>query len=165
MRILGIDTSLRCSGFGVIERVAGALRAVEFGTIRNPASAPHSVCLCRLHDALSDLIARRKPDVAAIEGGFFFKNAKTALVLGEARGVTIAVFACRGIPIFEYSPRSVKQGLTGSGGAQKDQVARMVMAVLGLSEKPAEDAADALAIAICHAHGQSGIAALQSKPL
>ena len=111
------------------------------------------------------MLAHTRPDAAAIEGGFFFKNAKTAMILGEVRGVVIAACAAAGVPVFEYSPRLVKQALTGFGGAQKDQVSKMVMAILGLKEKPQEDAADALAIAICHVHNQSGIAALKPKPI
>lgn len=165
MRILGIDASLRSTGLGVIETAAGRLRAVEFGTVRNAQSVPHSQCLKRLYEELSALLLRAKPDAAALEGGFYFKNAKTALILGEVRGVAIAACAAAGVPVYEYSPRLVKQGLTGSGGATKQQVEKMVMAILGVTGKLQEDAADALAIAICHAHGQTGVAMLRPQPL
>lgn len=165
MRVLGIDASLRSTGLGVVESRAGRPAAVEMGTIRTPAARPHSECLSRIHAEVTALLARARPDAAAIEGGFFFKNAKTAMVLGECRGVIIAACASAGVPVFEYSPRVVKQALTGFGGAQKHQVSKMVMAVLGLKEKPQEDAADALAIALCHLNSQAGIAALRAKPL
>ena len=165
MRVLGIDTSLRCSGYAVIEAKAGRMAALEYGTIRNPADRPHSLCLREIQDALTHLITATQPEVAAIEGGFFFKNAKTAMILGEARGVVIAVCACAGLQVFEYAPRSVKQSLTGFGSAQKDQVAKMVVNLLGLKEQPQEDAGDALALAICHLQSRSGIAELQPKPI
>jgi crossover junction endodeoxyribonuclease RuvC len=165
MRILGIDASLRSSGLGVIESRAGGLHAVEYGLVKNPAARPHSECLRRLHEEVSAVLAHTRPDAAALEGGFFFKNAKTAMILGEVRGVVIAACAAGGVPVYEYSPRLVKQALTGFGGAQKDQVSKMVMSILGLKEKPQEDTADALAIAICHANNQSGIAALKPKPI
>ncbi|HBA86086.1 MAG TPA: crossover junction endodeoxyribonuclease RuvC [Verrucomicrobia bacterium] len=165
MRILGIDTSLRSSGYAVVEAKSGRIKAVEYGVIRNPSGRPHSFCLREIHDHLRHLITQTAPEAAAIEGGFFFKNAKTAMILGEARGVAIAVCASAGIPIYEYSPRSVKQSLTGFGAAQKDQVARMVMTILGLPDLPQEDAGDALAIAICHLQSRSGIPELQEKPI
>jgi crossover junction endodeoxyribonuclease RuvC len=165
MRVLGIDASLRSTGAGIIESKAGRLHAVEFATIRNPASQPHSACLKRIQDELAGLIARTRPDTAAIEGGFYFKNARTALVLGEVRGVVIATCATAGLPIYEYSPRLVKQALTGFGGAEKDQVAKMMKSILGVTEDVQEDAADALAIAICHLNNQTGIAALRPEPI
>lgn len=165
MKVLGIDASLRSTGLGVVESCAGRLAAAELGTIRNPAARSHSECLSRIHAEVTAVLARVRPDAAAIEGGFYFKNAKTAMVLGECRGVIIAACAAAGVPVFEYSPRLVKQSLTGFGGAQKDQVSKMVMAILGLKEKPQEDAADALAIALCHLNGQSGILALRAKPI
>lgn len=165
MRVLGIDASLRSTGLGVIESRAGRLAAVEYGTVRNPSAHPHSECLRRLREEVAAVLAHTRPDAAALEGGFFFKNAKTAMILGEARGVVIAACATAGVPVFEYSPKLVKQALTGFGGAQKDQVSRMVMSILGLKEKPQEDAADALALAICHIQSQSGIVELRPKPI
>jgi crossover junction endodeoxyribonuclease RuvC len=165
MRVLGIDASLRSTGIGVVESCGGRLKAVEWSTVRNPASRSHSECLHRIQTDLAGVLARLRPEGAAIEGGFYFKNAKTALVLGEVRGVVIAACAAAGIPVHEYSPRLVKQALTGFGGAQKDQVSKMVISILGLSEAPPEDAADALALAVCHLHSQTGIAALRPKPI
>ena len=165
MRILGIDASLRSTGLGVIESAGGRLAAVEVDTVRNSADLPHSVCLKTIYERTAALVARCKPDLAALEGGFFFKNAKTAMILGQVRGVVIAVCAAAEIPIYEYSPRAVKQALTGSGGASKQQVARMVIGMLGLRGELQADAGDALAIAICHLHSRSGIAALVPDPI
>ena len=166
MRILGIDTSLRSSGYAVIEEKAGRLVSLDHGIIRNAPALPHSACLREIQDALHRLLAAWKPDVAAIEGGFFFKNARTALILGEARGVVIATCAAANLEIYEYSPRSVKQALTGFGAAQKEQVAHMVMRILGLDGKPPrEDETDALGIAICHAQSRGGVAELRAQPI
>jgi crossover junction endodeoxyribonuclease RuvC len=157
MRVLGIDASLRSTGFGVVTPQAGAFRSLDFGGIRNPASRSHSACL--------GAIQVRIAEAAALEGGFYFKNARTALVLGEVRGAVIAACAVRGVPVFEYAPRRVKQSLTGTGTASKEQVARMVSVLLGLTELPPEDAADALAMALCHLNSRTGISALQPIPL
>ena len=165
MLVIGIDASLRSTGVGVVESQGSRLKLVEFSTIRNPASVSHSECLRRILDELGAVVERCKPQAAAIEGGFYFKNAKTALVLGEVRGVVIAASASAGIPIYEYSPRLVKQALTGFGGAQKDQVSKMVKSILGVGGDIQEDAADALAIAICHIQSQTGIAELRPKPI
>ena len=164
-RIIGLDISLRCSGLGVLERRAGRLVAVEYCLVRNKATLPHSACLLTLQRDLTALLERTKPEAAAIEGGFFFKNAKTAMILGEARGVVIATCAAAGVPVYEYAPRRVKQSLTGFGAAEKAQVAKMVVTILGLSETPAEDAADALALAICHAQNLTGIVQLRPAPI
>ena len=157
MRVIGIDASLRSTGAGVVETQGSGFRALEFATIRNPPSKPHSVCLCRIQQELSAMLARCQPDAAAIEGGFYFKNAKTALVLGEVRGVAIAGCAAAGVPVFEYSPRRAKQNVTGWGAAPKEQVAKMVRSVLGLAELPPPDATDALALALCHAQTHRGL--------
>ena len=165
MRVLGIDTALRSTGFGVVESKGNRFSGVDYGTIKNPQSRSHSECLKHLHGELVGVLARTRPEVAAIEGGFFFKNARTALVLGEARGVVIAACATFGIPIYEYSPRHVKQALTGFGSAEKDQVAKMVVSLLGLQEIPGADATDALAIAIAHINSQSNYSDLKPEPI
>jgi len=152
VRILGIDTSLRSTGVGIIEARGSRLRALAYGWIRMPASAPHSQCLGKIFRSLETLIEEHQPDCAAIEGAFFAKNAKTAMVLGQARGAAITACTQKGIPVYEHSPRSVKQSVVGTGTAQKEQVARMVVRLLGLHDQPQEDAADALAVAICHFH-------------
>lgn len=110
-------------------------------------------------------MTRGKPDAVALEGGFFCKNVKTAVILGEARGVVIAACAGAGVPVYEYSPRRVKQAVVGFGNAGKEQVQKMVMAILRLDEKPHEDAADALAIALCHLHTVGRWADLMGKSI
>jgi crossover junction endodeoxyribonuclease RuvC len=152
IKILGIDTSLRSTGVGIVEVRGNDLRAVAYGRIRNKPKVPHSLCLENIFNSVSDLIEEHRPDCAAIEGAFFSKNANTAMVLGQARGVAIAACAKKGLEISEHSPRKVKSALVGTGAASKDQVAKMVVRLLNLAEQPQEDAADALAIAICHYH-------------
>lgn len=151
-RILGVDTSLRCTGLGLIQVRGSSFAVVEQALVKNPAAWPLSRCLAHLHAAIGEMLERGQPGVVAIEGVFFCKNVRTAVILGEARGVVIAACATAGVPVCEYSPRRVKQAVVGFGGAGKEQVTRMVTSILGLRETPAEDAADALAIAICHAH-------------
>lgn len=163
VRILGIDTSLRSTGVGIIEARGTDLRAVAYGRIRNKPSEPHSRCLENIFNSITDLIQEHSPDCAAIEGAFFAKNAKTAMVLGQARGTAITACAIKKLDITEHSPRRVKQSVVGTGTAQKDQVAKMVMRLLNLEEQPQEDAADALAIAICHYHQLSLPEDLQAK--
>jgi crossover junction endodeoxyribonuclease RuvC len=165
MRVLGIDTALRTTGVAIVEKNGNIWRAVEFGLIKNPQSAPHSVCLTKLFSGIREIIERTKPDSVAIEGIFFSKNIKVAVILGEARGAVIAACGSAGVPVFEHSPRSVKQALVGFGSAHKGQVSKMAMAMLGLREVPPEDAADALGIAICHLQQQGPLAALRAKPL
>lgn len=165
MRVLGIDTSLRSTGFGVVEQKGNSLRAVEFGTLRSPASATLSNCLTNLHSGISEVLARCNPDVASIEGVFFCKNLKTAVILGQARGAVLAACALGNLSIYEYAPRKIKQAVVGFGGADKSQVARMIASLLALDAPPQEDAADALAIAICHIHSNSSCAELMPKPI
>jgi crossover junction endodeoxyribonuclease RuvC len=165
VRILGIDTSLRSSGVAVIEVSGNQMRALAYGRIHNKPALSHSGCLAVIHQEIDKLIAEFSPAEAAIEGVFFAKNAKTAMILGQARGAVLAACALRNLPVFEYSPRSIKQATVGAGAATKEQVAKMVMRLLGLTEQPQEDAADALAAAICHAHQRGLPEALRSKPV
>lgn len=165
IRILGVDTSLRSTGVGVIEMQGARMRALVYGRIRNRASLPHSACLAAIQDEIEKLIGEFAPDEAAIEGAFFAKNARTAMILGQARGVVLAACARRALPVFEYSPRSVKQAVAGTGGARKEQVGAMIARLLNLDSPPQEDAADALAVAVCHAHQRRAPEALRSKPL
>lgn len=165
MRVLGIDTSLRSTGVGVVDSQSGKMRAVEYGRIHNSDSIPLSECLRRIDAGIREIIERTRPELAAIEDIFFAKNARTAMILGEARGVVIAACASAGLPVYEYAPRRVKQSVTGVGSADKVQVRKMVMAVLGLTETPQEDAGDALAIALCHLNSRNVIAELAPKPI
>lgn len=165
IRILGIDTSLRSTGVGIIEARGNDLRAVAYGRIRNRPIEPHSRCLENIFNSITELIEEHRPDCAAIEGAFFAKNPKTAMVLGQARGAAITACAIQGLALTEYSPRSVKSAVVGTGTAQKDQVAKMVMRLLNLNEQPQEDAADAIAIAICHCHQLSLPEELRAKKI
>ncbi len=165
LRVLGIDTSLRSTGVGIVEVEGSTLRMVHLGTIKNPQKRLHSECVAYLHAELLRLIEEQQPDVAAVEGIFHFKNVKTALTLGQARGVALAACSSSGLKVYEYAPRKVKQAVVGTGTATKDQVGRMVMRLLSLSETPQEDAADALGIAICHLHSCTGHAVLAPKEI
>lgn len=162
---MGVDTSLRSTGVGVVEVKGSRFSVVEFGVIKAPRTFSLSECLQKLNSGITEIIERTKPQAVAVEGVFFCKNVKTILILGEARGVVIAACSVHGIPVYEYAPRRVKQAVVGFGGAEKSQVARMVMSLLALKEEPPEDAADALAIAICHLHNRTGCAALMPKPI
>jgi len=164
-RVLGVDTALRTTGVGVVESIGSRLSAVHFGTIHNSPARPLSECLLALQDGIAALIAEHHPDSVAIEGVFFAKNVRTTRVLGEARGAIIAQCARLNLPVFEYEPRRVKQAVTGAGGASKEQVQSMVISLLHLPEQPSEDAADALAIAICHLNNRTRITALSTKPI
>jgi crossover junction endodeoxyribonuclease RuvC len=165
LRVLGVDTSLRSTGVGVVELRGGRMTAIEYGVVPFPAKLPHSACLSGLYAAIALLVQKTAPQCAAIEGVFFSRNLKTTLVLGEARGAVIAACAGAGLPVYEYAPRSVKQALVGFGGAEKEQVRRMLMAQLGLATEPQEDAGDALALAICHLQRGRGHESLAPEPI
>jgi len=150
--LLGIDPSLRGTGFGFIKTASPQCVAIAHGTIKCPPSWEKSRCLALIAKTLRDQIAEHKPTVCVIEGLFYAQNLKTALTMGEARGAALAAVAEAGLEIFEIAPRKVKQAIVGYGGAQKDAVARMVQRMLGLDEQPEPDAADALALALTHAH-------------
>ena len=164
-RVLGIDTALRSTGVGVVEAQGSRLRAVDYGVIANPRQAPLSACLRRLNDELETFIQRTEPQVAGIEAAFFQRNARTAMVLGHARGVAIAVCARHHLPVYEYEPRRVKLAVVGFGGADKAQVGKMVMTLLGITEPLPDDASDALAIAVCHLHNATRHAILGTKAI
>ena len=157
MIILGVDPSLRSTGFGLLEATGSQLRPICHGRIKNPPTSLPSRCLVRIGDALANLIHEHKPDVMAVEGLVYVQNTKIALTLGQVRGAAIAVAAQNGLEIYEYAPRKVKQAVTGLGRAGKTQVAHMVKALLGLKEAPQADAGDALALAICHASCCRGV--------
>ena len=163
IRVIGIDASLRSTGFAVVEAQGSALRPVEHGRLRFTARTRLSGCLRGIGEGLAAAIARTSPEAAAIEGAFFFRNARTAMSLGQARGVAIAACAAAGVPVYEYAPRRVKQAVVGFGGAAKEQVQAMVVSLLGLADPPQEDESDALAIAICHLHNRTGLPDLMPK--
>ena len=125
MVILGIDGSLRCTGWGVIEGTRTAARAKAWGTIPMAASEPHSACLLAIRETVDGLLADARPDAVSMEEGFFAKNARTAIILGEVRGVVISCAAAAGVPIYGYSPRDAKQAVTGWGAAGKRDGSRL----------------------------------------
>ena len=152
--ILGLDPSLRGTGFGVIELGKAQPRALAHGTISCSASWPHSRCLANISQSIRDVLRKFRPTVCAVEGLFFAQNLQTAIVMGEARGAALAAIAEAGLEIYEIAPRKVKQAIVGYGAAQKLAVAKMVQRMLQLTEPPAADAADALALALAHAQEQ-----------
>ena len=163
MVVLGIDTSLRSTGYGVLSVEGSRMRCLASGNIPNKASLPLTVCLRAIHAKVAELIAEHRPDVMAIESVIYGKNAGTMLVLGEARGAVLTAAADAGLPVYEYEPRRMKKAICGNGLAEKEQIQRMVKTLLGLPEPPQNDAADALGLAICHAHSNSVIS--QEKPI
>jgi crossover junction endodeoxyribonuclease RuvC len=155
MRVLAIDASLRSSGVAIVEAAsAGKQRALYFGVIQNKATLRPSSCLVAIREQLADLIREHEPDCCALESVIYVQSYKTAIALGAARGAAILAAAERGLPIFEYAPTRIKQATVGRGGADKAQVAFMIRALLGLTETPGPDAADALAIGITHLRAQ-----------
>ena len=150
MRILAIDPSLRSTGFAVLENSGNQRRALVYGTIKNPRELLPSGCLVAIHERVIELIGEHRPECAIFESVIYVQSYRTAITLGSARGAALLAAAERGLPIYEYAPRRVKQSVVGRGGAAKGQVGFMVRALLGLTETPAEDAADALAIGLTH---------------
>ena len=154
MRVLAIDASLRHTGVAIVDANNGRPRPLYFGTIHNASAMRSSSCLVAIRDRLIELIRAHEPDCCALESVIYVQSYKTAIVLGAARGAAILAAAENGLPVFEYSPRRIKQSTVGRGAAGKDQVAFMVRALLGLTETPDADAADALAIALTHVRAQ-----------
>jgi crossover junction endodeoxyribonuclease RuvC len=153
MIVLGIDPGLASTGYGVVARRDGRLVALDGGVIETPAELPRERRLANIHAQIEALIAEHEPDAMALEELYFGQNVKTAFAVGHARGATMLAAGQRGIPCSGYTPQQVKSAVCGSGRAEKAQVMRMVTALLGLEAEPREDhAADALAVAICHAN-------------
>ena len=148
--LLAIDPSLRGTGYAALERHAGKIRCLDFGVVKNPAKLTVSGCLLRIHDELSDVVSRHRPAAMAIESIIYVQSLPTAITLGSARGVALLVAARHGLEIHEYAPRRIKQAVVGRGGAQKEQVAFMIRAILGLTVTPPPDAADAIAVGLTH---------------
>jgi crossover junction endodeoxyribonuclease RuvC len=149
--ILGVDPSLRGTGFGVIRLVKPHPRVLAEGTIRCPPAWERSRCLVKIAEALRDVLKQHRPTVCIVEALFYAQNLQTALLMGEARGASLVTVAEAGLEIFEMAPRKVKQAIVGYGAAQKAAVAKMVQHLLRLREPPAPDAADALALALAYA--------------
>ncbi|MDW8381022.1 MAG: crossover junction endodeoxyribonuclease RuvC [Verrucomicrobiota bacterium] len=148
--VLGLDPSLRGTGYGLVERKADHLHAVAFGVVRCPRDWSRTACLATLVRTLHELVAQHRPQVAVLEGLFHARNVRTALVMGEARGAALGVLAGAGLEIYEIPPRRVKLAITGHGAAGKQAVARMVTRLLDLTTIPGPDEADALALAVAH---------------
>jgi crossover junction endodeoxyribonuclease RuvC len=149
--IIGVDPSLRGTGYGVIQLAKPNPRALAHGTIACPAGWERSRCLAKIMQTLREVVAKYRPTVCAIEGLFYAQNLQTALIMGEARGAALAALAEAGLDIFEIAPRKVKQAIVGYGAAQKMAVSKMTQRLLQLAEPPSPDAADALALALAHA--------------
>lgn len=151
MFVLGIDPGLSRCGYGGVRRAGGRMQAVTGGVVRTDPGMPAPDRLRLLHDELGALVAETRPDAVAVERVFFQTNARTAMATGQAAGVALLAAAESGCPVVQYSANEVKMAVVGYGAATKDQVQRMVAAVLGLAEPPRPpDVADALALAVCH---------------
>lgn len=152
MIVLGIDPGSLFTGYGFIEIGRQKLCCLQQGVITPQRSQALTARISEIFKALVTLLAQRKPDAVAIEEIFFAQNARSAIALGEVRGAVIAAILQAGCSIFEYSPKEVKQAVVGYGNASKEQVQQMVKILLSLPAAPSSDAADALAVAICHTH-------------
>ncbi len=150
MPILSIDPALRHTGYAVLDGGPRDARALEYGVIANPASLRQTECLRRTFEAVREIIARHRPAACAVESIIYVQSYKTAITLGAARAAALLAASVAGLPVFEYPPKRVKQAVVGRGAADKQQVAFMVRALLGLTETPPADAADALAIGLTH---------------
>jgi len=159
-RILGIDPGLRVTGYGVIEKTGSKLRYVASGCIKSREADSLPDRLATLFAGIGEIVASHAPSQAAIEKVFVNVNPQSTLLLGQARGAAIAALVHAGLPVAEYTALQVKQAVVGHGKAAKEQVQAMVVRLLELPGTPAADAADALACAICHAHGGQGLGAL-----
>lgn len=153
--ILGVDPSLRGTGYGVIRTGGPQPVALAQGTIVCPKDWEHSRCLAFIAQTLRDVVRKHQPETAVVEGIFFAQNLKTAIIMGQARGAALSVLGEAGLEVYEIATRKVKLAVVGYGGAQKLAVAKMVQRMLNLAELPAPDAADALALALTHAREQS----------
>jgi crossover junction endodeoxyribonuclease RuvC len=151
--ILGVDPGLNATGFGVIQPASPRPRVIAYGCLRTAPRASVAERLTELHRRVVEIIQRYQPTHVAVESGFYGKNARSAMLVGQARGIALLAAAQSGCSVNEYSPSEVKRAVVGSGAASKPQVQYMVQALLALSEPPRpDDASDALAVAICHLH-------------
>ncbi len=162
IRIIGIDPGLRRTGWGIIEIAGNVLRFVDSGTIKSDSKAELAVRLCQLHDGLIETVERFGPGEAAVEATFVNRDAVATLKLGQARGIAMLVPARAGLSVAEYAPNAVKKAVIGAGHGDKKQIHTMVKVLMPKARFDSDDAADALAIAICHAHHR-GAAAMAEK--
>ena len=165
VRILGIDPGLRVTGFGVIDKIGQKLAYVTSGCVRTKETDSLPERIKTLLDGIGEVIALHGPQEAAVEKVFVNVNPQSTLLLGQARGAAISALVGAALPVAEYTALQVKQAVVGHGKAAKEQVQQMVMRLLQLPGAPSPDAADALACAICHAHGGQGLGALPTAGL
>ena len=151
-RIIGVDPGSRITGYGVIDADRGQLYFVACGVVKTTTNYPFSYRLNEIFEGINEVLQLHGPAVAAVEDVFLATNPRSALKLGHARGAAVVAATQNGLTVFDYSPRAVKQAVVGYGQADKGQVQHMVRILLGLSGAPSADAADALAVAICHAN-------------
>ena len=156
MIVLGIDPGTARTGYGILDSVGSKLQLIDYGCYETVKDRPLHERLLLIHEGLTDIIETYRPEAVGVERLFFNKNVQTAFAVGQARGVVLLAAAQHGLPIFEFGPHEVKMAVTGYGRAPKDQVQRMVQLVLSMKELPRpDDAADALAVAVCTAHSAS----------
>lgn len=151
-RILGIDPGSRVTGYGIVESHMGRLRFVACGVVKTTPSYPFATRLNEIFDGINEVVQLHDPTVAAIEDVFLSSNPRTAIKLGQARGAAVVAVMQNGVAVVDYTPRKIKQAVAGYGQAEKIQVQHMVQVLLQLKGAPSNDAADALAVAICHAN-------------
>jgi crossover junction endodeoxyribonuclease RuvC len=165
VRTFGIDPGSERTGYGCVETAGSRHRVVLYGAITTPTGASFPEKLLVIHQRLAGLIAECQPDCVAVENLFYAVNARTALKLGHARGVALLAAVEAGLPVIEYTPAEIKRAVVGYGRAEKQQVQHMVKLLLGLPAPPSpHDAADALAVAICHVHSHHAAGAADSIP-
>ena len=168
MVILGIDTAIRRTGYGIVRMDSGRIEVLDCGVIKNSPDLKHSECLRRIYLGIQELIGTFHPDAASIEMAFVGRNVKTTMIQSMARGAAIASAAVSGVPVFEYSPKTAKRSAVGMGTASKEQVASVLAAIgsLDISKIP-NDSTDALALAVCHGNlaGRPELAALYAEAL
>ncbi len=162
MRVLSIDPALRKTGYAILEETSPkTYRSICYGVIQNKPKVRHSMCLVAIREALVEVIEKFQPDCCAIEAIIYVQSHATAIIMGAARGASLLAAAEAGLMITEYAPRRVKQAVVGRGDADKAQVAYMVRALLGLTETPPPDAADALAIGLAHLYASDPTRAIK----
>ncbi|MEL6946876.1 MAG: crossover junction endodeoxyribonuclease RuvC [Pseudomonadota bacterium] len=164
-RIIGIDPGLRRTGWGVVETAGSSLTFVAAGTVTSNAKHDLATRLCELHDGLSSILSEHAPEEAAVENTFVNKDAGATLKLGQARGIALLVPARAGLAVAEYAPNAVKKAVIGVGHGTKEQIKLMIGMLLPKAVYDSDDAADALAIAICHAHNRGGAQGRIAKAL
>ena len=151
MKILGVDPGTITTGYGVIESQGDEITLIDFGALNSPARSPIGERLCYLYESLLGIITNHHPDAVAVEQPFMAKNARAALAVGRAQAIAILAAASQGIPVYEYTPAQVKQRVANYGASSKEQIQEMIRLQFGLAEVPQpNDAADALAVALCH---------------